>query len=300
MVMKIRTFGYMIKGGFKNLWRNRMMSIASISSVAATLIILGIIFILIFNINSLAEGAQEQFDSIQVYLKKDINSDRIEEIGNAIGKIEGIKEIKFKSKNDALENMKELFGEHGYLLEGLESNPLPNSYVVFLKDIEDSEAVVSQIGLINDIDDVKFHKDIIDKIIGITDFVKIVGMVIIVILIAISIFIIGNTIKLTVAARRREINIMKYVGATNWFIRWPFFIEGTFLGLLGSGIALLIIYFSYRYLYNLATTSLYVMLTAYLVPITKIIDNLLLMFIVLGSGIGALGSITSMKKYLKV
>lgn len=299
--MKIRTLGYMIKEGFKNLWRNRMMSLASISSVAATLIILGIIFILIFNINSLAEGAQEQVDSIQVYLNKDIASDRIEEIGNEIKSIEGIKEIKFESKNDALENMKDLWGDKGYLLEGVESdNPLPNSYIVYLENIEDSEEIVAKIKLINNIDLVQFHKDIIDKIIWITDFVKIVGLVIIVILIAISIFIIGNTIKLTVAARRREINIMKYVGATNWFIRWPFFIEGTFLGLLGSGIALLIIYFSYRYVYNIASSNLYVMLTAYLVPIPKIIDNLLLMFIVLGSGIGALGSITSMRKYLRV
>jgi cell division transport system permease protein len=300
MAMKIRSLGYMLKEGFKNLWRNRMMSLASIGSVSATLIILGIIFILIFNINSLAEGAQDQFDSIQVYIDKDTENDRIEQIGKEIAQIEGIKEIKFKSRAEALGYMKELFGEQGYLLEGLEGNPLPNSYVVYLNDIEDSEAVVSQIGLIENIENVKFHKDIVDKIIKITDFVRIIGMIIIVILIAISVFIIGNTIKLTVAARRREINIMKYVGATNWFIRWPFFIEGTFLGLLGSVIALLIIYLSYRYLYNLAATSLYVMLTAYLVPIAKVVDNLFIMFIVLGSGIGALGSITSMKKYLRV
>ncbi|WP_073146831.1 permease-like cell division protein FtsX [Paramaledivibacter caminithermalis] len=299
--MKIRSLGYMIREGFKNLWRNRMMSLASIGSVAATLIILGMIFILIFNINSLAEGAQQQFNSIQVYLKKDIDNARIEEIGDEIRKIEGIKEIKFQSKKDALETMKELWGEHGYLLQGLENdNPLPNSYIVFLNNIEDSSRVVEEIKLISGTDLVQFRKDIIDKLIWITDFVKIVGMVIIVILIAISVFIIGNTIKLTVAARRKEINIMKYVGATNWFIRWPFFIEGTFLGLFGSSIAFLIIYFSYKYLYNFAASNLYIMLTAYLVPMPKIVDSLLLMFIVIGSGIGALGSINSMKKYLKV
>lgn len=298
--MKIRTWGYMIKEGFKNLWRNRMMSLASIGSVTATLIILGMIFILIFNINSMAKGAQEQVNSIQVYLDKDIGNERIEGIGNEIRELAGIKSVEFNSKQKALEKMKKLFGENGNLLEGLESNPLPNSYVVYVKNIEESERVVEEIKAINDVELVKFHKDIVEKLINVTNFIKIIGLAIIVILIAISIFIIGNTIKLTVAARRREISIMKYVGATNWFIRWPFFIEGTFLGLIGGGIALLIVYFTYKYLHGLAVTNFFIILTAYLVPAQNILDNLLLIFIVLGAGIGALGSITSMKKYLKV
>jgi len=298
--MKIRTLGYMINEGLKNLWRNRMMSLASIGSVTATLIILGMIFILIFNINSLAEGAKGQFDSIQVFLKDGIGEERIGEIGNEIEKIKGVKNIVFESRKDALEKMKELWGEHAYLLENLESNPLPNSYIVYLDNIENSNYVVQQIEAVQDIDVVRFHKDIIDKLIGMTRFIRIVGLVIIIILISISVFIIGNTIKLTVAARRREITIMKYVGATNWFVRWPFFVEGTLLGLLGAGCALLIIFFSYRYIYNMATANLYVMLTTYLVPVKQILDNLILIFAVLGSGIGALGSITSMRKYLKV
>lgn len=298
--MKIRTWGYMIKEGFKNLWRNRMMSLASIGSVTATLIILGMIFILIFNINSMAKGAQEQVNSIQVYLVKNIGNERLEGIGNEIRKIEGLKSVEFKSKEEALEKMKNVFGESRGLLEGLEENPLPNSYIVYVNNIEESERVVEEIKAINDVELVKFHKDIVEKLINVTNFIKIIGLAIIVILIAISIFIIGNTIKLTVAARRREISIMKYVGATNWFIRWPFFIEGTFLGLIGGGIALLIVYFTYRYLHGLAVTNFFIILTAYLVPAQNILDNLLLIFIVLGAGIGALGSITSMKKYLKV
>lgn len=300
MDMKIRTWGYMIKEGFKNLWRNRMMSLASIGSVTATLIILGMIFILIFNINSMAKGAQEQVNSIQVYLVKGIGSERIEGIGNEIRKIEGLKSVEFNSKEKALEKMKNIFGENRGLLEGLEDNPLPNSYVVYVNNIEESERVVGEIEGIRDVELVKFHKDIVTNLINITNFIKIVGLAVIVILIAISIFIIGNTIKLTVSARRREINIMKYVGATNWFIRWPFFIEGTFLGLIGGVVALLIVFFTYKYLYGLAITNFFIIITAYLVPAQNILDNLLLIFIVLGAGIGALGSITSMKKYLKV
>lgn len=300
MVMKVRTLGYMVNEGLKNLWRNRMMSLASVSSVTATLIILGMILILIFNINSLAEGAKGQFDSIQVFLSDNISEERMGTIGSEIEEIKGVKNTVFESKNDALEKMKERWGEHGYLLDDLEQNPLPNSYIVYLDKIEDSSYVVQQIKTIKGIDEVKFHKEIIDKLLGMTKFIRLIGIVIIIILISISVFIIGNTIKLTVAARRREINIMKYVGATNWFIRWPFFVEGTLLGLLGSGCALLIIFFSYRYLYSIATANLYVILTAYLIPVRQILDNLMLIFIVLGSGIGALGSVTSMRKYLKV
>ncbi len=298
--MKIRSAGYMFKEGLKNLWRNRMMSLASISSVTATIIILGLIFILILNINSLAEGAKDQFDTIQAYVKDDVSLDDIEEIGNQLSNINGIESVSFESKEQALEKMKERWGEHGYLLEGLESNPLPNSYLIFLEDIAMSDNVVSQIESINGIDEVKFYKDIIEKMINITNIIRLVGFILILILTSISIFIIGNTIKLTVYARKTEINIMKYVGATNWFIRWPFLIEGTILGMIGSGIAVLIINFGYDYLYEIVTTNLYVMFTAYMLPTGMLMDNLTLVFVILGSGIGALGSIMSMRKYLRV
>lgn len=298
--MKIRSFGYLMKEGFKNLWRNRMMSLASIGSVTATLIILGMIFILMININSLAQGAKDQFDTIQVYLEEGITGEEIGQAGEKISAINGIKEVKFESKEEALKNMKEQWGEHGYLLEGLEKNPLPDSYIVYLEDIEYSTAVVNEIQALENIEEVKFYKDIIDKMIGITNFIKIVGLVIIVILIAISTFIIGNTIKLTVAARRKEITIMKYVGATNWFIRWPFFFEGTLLGLMGATIATTIIYFTYDYLYGIISNQLYVVVTAYILPASYILSSLVYIFVVLGAGIGALGSIMSMRKHLRV
>ncbi len=298
--MKIKSMLYLIKEGFKNLWRNRVMSLASIGSVTATLIILGLIFLLILNIDSLGQGAKEQFDTVQVYLEDDLSIDKIEKIGDIIDDLEGIKDIRYESKKEALENMKEKWGEHGYLLEGLETNPLPNSYIISLNNIEDSDTIVSKLEAINGIEEVKFYKDIVDKLIGITNFIRLVGLIIMIILITISIFIIGNTIKLTVFARKREINIMKYIGATNWFIRWPFLIEGTILGLLGSGISLGIIYMAYKYVYEIVTTNLYVMFTAYMLPLEVVMDNLLLVFLILGSGIGALGSIMSMRKYLRV
>ncbi|WIF95297.1 permease-like cell division protein FtsX [Caminicella sporogenes] len=299
--MKIKTFGYMFKEGFKNIWRNRMMSLVSIGSVSATLIILGIIFVLVLNINNFTEWAKDQFDAIKIYLSDDISEDRIVKIGKEIKQISGIKSVEFESREDALKKMKESWGEHGYLLEGFENrNPLPNSYTVYLENIEDSEKIVNQLKSISGVEKVNFYKDIIDKLIGVTSLIKLIGLAVIAVLIIISVFIIGNTIKLAVAARKREINIMKYVGATNWFIRWPFFIEGTLVGLIGAFLSVLIIYGTYKYIYNLVINNLYDIFTAYILPIDVILNDIIVLFIVLGAGIGALGSLMSMRKYLRV
>lgn len=290
----------MIRQGFKGLWRNRVMTFASIGSVASALIILGIVFMIILNINSLAETAKGQFDSIQLYLKDDLDQKKIDEIGKILNKIDGIESVYYISKAEALQNLKKQWGEHGYLLEGLEVNPLPNSYVLKLKDIQYSEQIVGQVKNINGLEEVKYYKDIVDKLLRITHFIRMTGMIVIGILIGISMFIISNTIKITVAARYREINIMKYVGATNWFVRWPFLIEGMILGFAGSVIALAVIGYSYKNIFDLITEKMYVMVSAYMIPTPLLVNNLAVIFLVLGTGIGALGSIFSMRKFLKV
>ena len=298
--MKVRTAVYLLKQGLRGLWRNRIMGIVSIFSIACVLIILGIVFILILNINNLAESTKSQFDSVQVYLKDDLKPDRIEEIGEQIEKIEGIQDVYFISKEEALERMKKDWGENGYLLEELESNPLPNSYVVKLQNIEYTEQVIRQIKNIQGLEEVKYYKDVMDKLLKITKFIRLTGTIIIAILIIISMVVVINTIKLTVIARRREINIMKYVGATNWFIRWPFVVEGVFLGLFGAAIALGVLGLGYQKVFDLITQKIYILLTPYMMPATLLMDDLLVIFVVLGAGIGALGSIFSMKKFLNV
>ena len=300
MVMKIRTVSYMIRQGIKGLWRNRMMTFASIGSVASALIILGIVFMIILNINNLAETAKGQFDSIQMYLKDDLDQKQIDEIGKVAHKIEGIESVYYISKAEALQDLKKQWGEHGYLLEGLEVNPLPNSYVLKLKDISYSDQVVGQVKKISGLEEVKYYKDVVDKLLRITHFIRMTGMIVIAILIGISMFIISNTIKITVAARYREINIMKYVGATNWFVRWPFLIEGMILGFTGSMIALVVIGYSYKSVLDLITEKMYIMVSSYMIPTPLLVNNLGVIFLVLGTGIGALGSIFSMRKFLKV
>jgi cell division transport system permease protein len=298
--MKIRTGTYLIKEGFVNIRRNRMMSIASVGSVAAALIILGMVFLLIINMNHMVEDVKQQFDSIQLYLNDDVENSQILAIKSRLEGIEGIRGLEFESKEVALSNIQEKWGDQAYLLEGLESNPLPNSIIIYVKDIAYSDSIVAEASGISGIEEVKYYNDIVQKLISIANFIRLLGLGIIAILVFLSIFIIGNTIKLTVAARKREINIMKYVGATNWFIRWPFFIEGMMLGLLGAIISLGLIYFGYSYIYNAISQQMYMLFTTYIVPVDEIIKDMMVIFAVLGMGIGALGSILSMRKYLKV
>ncbi|MCT4632555.1 MAG: permease-like cell division protein FtsX [Firmicutes bacterium] len=298
--MKIKTTWYMLKESFKNLWRNRLMSLASMSSVAATLLILGLVFILIVNISSLSEGMEDQFESIQIYLEDGLTKAEVESIGNDMYTIDGVDQIVFESKTEAMENMKTQLGDYGYLLDGLESNPLPMSFVVYLKDISKSEEVYEKLKEYEGVEDIKYYKDTIDKIIKISNYVKNTGFGVILVLIFISVFIIGNTIKIAIASRKREIGIMKYVGATNWFIRWPFLIEGTLLGFLGAAISIVIVYFTYKYTYDIVTRDFYAIVAVYVKPLDVIMDDIVYLFLVLGSGIGAFGSIISLRKYLRV
>lgn len=300
ITMKIRTFTNIIKQGFVGMWRNRTMSIASIGSVGATLTILGMILILILNINTAANTTQKQFDEIQVYLKDELTDEEIEKIGQAINDCEGVNSVIFQSKEQALEIMKEQWGDQGYLLEGLEENPLPNSYIIQLQDIEYADLVVNQIKGLESIEEIKYYKDIVEKLMSVANFVRIGGLVLIGILVFISVFIISNTVKITVAARRREIGIMKYVGATNGYIRGPFMVEGVLLGLVGTSISILITFYGYKYLVNALNEKLYVLFTVYMIPPQVMVNDIAIIFIAIGVGIGLLGSIISLKKFLNV
>lgn len=298
--MKFRLFKNIIKQGFVGMWRNRMMSLASIGSVMSVLIILGIVLVIVLNINNLTSMTKEQFDEIQVYLEDDINEEQIEKIGEKLRELDGVLAVIYQSKEQALEVLKKEWGSEAYLLEGLEKNPLPNSYIIQLKDIKYTDDVVNHINGLTGIEDIKYYKDIVEKMMTISNFIRIGGLVVISTLIFVSIFIISNTIKLTVAARRREINIMKYIGATNGYIRGPFILEGIFLGAIGSLLAILVVYYSYKYLSLVINEKLYVLFTVYIIPYYEILDDIMIMFTAIGVGIGILGSIVSLRKFLNV
>ncbi len=300
MAMKIRTVKYILKQGVLGLWRNRGMSVASISSVSASLIVLGLIITLVLNINNVATLTQTHFDTIQVYVQDNLSEKETVNIGKAIEGIDGVQLVEYESKEQALLNMRERWGEQGYLLESLEENPLPNSYIIHLENIELADDVVLSIKSVEGIDEVKYYKEIIQNMLRIAGFIRTVGLILIFILTLVAMFIISNTVKLALNARRQEINIMKYVGATNWFIRWPFIMEGIVLGLIGAITALLIVHFGYQYTFDIITARFTAIFSAYLIPIEEMMKKTILMFTVLGTGVGALGSIISLRKHLNV
>lgn len=300
MKMRFRIFKNILKQGFVNLWRNRGMGIASVSSITAVLLILGVVLISILSINNIANETQNQFDEIKVYLDKGLSDSDIERIGEVISDFDGVISVIFESKEYALEVMKKQFGDEAYLLDGLEENPFPDSYVVQLKSIEEADIVVERIKGIKGIEDVKYYKDIIEKLISLANSVRIGGLIVISILMMISIFIISNTIKLTVAARKREINIMKYVGATNGYIRGPFVIEGIFLGIIGAALSIVIVKYGYQYVFSSMSQKMYLLLTVYMIPPYALLKDVVIMFMTIGIGIGALGSIVSMRRFLNV
>ena len=273
------------------------MSVASICTVTATLIILGIFILFNVNVNYIGEQIQS-YQEIQVFIDEEKDDNEVKQIGRKIQEIEYVKDIRFITKEQALRDYREQLGDKGSLLDGLErDNPLRDSYMVSLVDIRFYESVIRDLQKIEGIANIKGDREAVDKLVMITGAFKVIMFWIMLLLSFIAIFIISNTIKLTVFARRKEISIMKSVGATNWFIRWPFIIEGILVGLMGCALALLLVGSSYNYIYNaISQTTFIFKLKNY----SEIMEIVFPIFIFIGIGIGALGSIFSIRKYLEV
>lgn len=273
------------------------MTVASITSVMAAMLILGLFLILVLNVNTMANQVESQLE-LKAFLNDNLTKEQIDRIGSNIKSLEGVASVTFESKEQALENFKKQLGDKSYLLEGLEKdNPLPQSYIVKVKNANMMKDISHKIKQINGVDKVSYGQDVVEKLLGIIKIIRVVGLSIILILFVISIVIISNTIKLGVYARRKEISIMKYIGATDWFIRWPFLIEGIILGLLGALISVTILALIYDYAANLINSRLIVF---ELLPVDKIVGDITLYFSVIGAIIGALGSGISIKRFLNV
>lgn len=299
--MKVsRVFKHTFKQGFQGIYRNRTMSLASVGSVTAVLVILGLILMIILNVSVISVSTKEKFDEIYVYLDDNITNQRIREIGNEISSLDGTLAVVFQSKEYALEKMKEEWGEDGRLLDGLVNNPLPNTYVVQLKDVSYASSIIRQIEQKDGIEEVKYYKDIVEKLISTAEFIQLFGVIVIIILLLVSIFIIQNTIKITVASRKVEIELMQYIGASNGFVRGPFIFEGVILGCMGAFLAIIVVLNGYDYLVSYSNEKLFSMLSVYLIPANMISLDILIIFVTIGVGIGILGSIVSLKKFLSV
>ncbi len=293
------SFLYSVKQAAVQLVRNRAMSIASLFSITAMMLILGLFFVLIVNIGVAMETAKMEYDTVSVYLNDDVTYDSALKMVDQLKTMPEIAEVSYLDKDTALSQWKaQYWGENAYLLDTLPENPLPNSIEVTVKELSGADAVVEKVKSFQGIEDIKYYKDTVEKLVKITDSLKIAMLIIMAFLVLVSIVVVSNTIKLTVFARQREIEIMKYVGATNWFIRGPFLVEGILIGILASGISVGVVALVYSKIVDLMGTDMSLMIGTPFVSVGFLVKNLIWVFLALGISIGACGSIISMRKFL--
>ena len=299
--MKHSIFGYLLGEGFRNVFHNKKSSGASLAIMCATMLIFGLFFMIIENLNNAVETIESQ-QGMQVFIKDDATEAQMTGLGEQIKQIDGVNTVKFVSKTEALNEWKEkLKSQQALFATYDEDNPLPNSYIVTLTDLKLNRQVQEEIQKLDNVDDITNSNDTIDGLVTIANGVKIVSTVVLTLLVLISIFIISNTIKLTVHARRKEISIMKYVGATDSFIRWPFVIEGILIGVVAAVISIVILGLAYNVIVNmLSGNTVLNRMGMSLLSFADMTSLLIIVYLGIGIGIGALGSAISMRKYLQV
>jgi cell division transport system permease protein len=300
ITVKLRTGKFFIREGFKSLKRNSTMSAAAITSVIAALLVIGIFFIIVLNIDFAATKLESQIE-MMVYLNDGLSQNIIGTMKTEIKSINGVKSVDFISKDIALKNLEKNWGENSYLLEGLEGdNPLPDAFLITLADPSQASGVAMSVSSISNIEKVVYGKEELAKLLNTTYVMRMSSVVIIFILLFISVFIIANTIKLTLYARRREIGIMKFVGATDWFVRMPFVIEGIVVGVIGAVVSTAVLGVVYYYCSGLVKNQMIGFMSISLMPFDQIITSMVILLITVGIIIGAAGSLISVRKFIKV
>ncbi|KEH98900.1 permease-like cell division protein FtsX [Clostridium botulinum] len=296
--MKISTIKYFSMDSLISLRRNKTLSIASIITVSLTLFMFGIFLLTMLNANQLLKNLESKLE-VSVFLKENVAAAEKQKVASSIKNIQGVAGIKYITKTEALQKLNNQLGEENKdLMKGLDKqNPLPESFIIRVDDSSIIKSVVEKTKGIKSVEKVVANEDLVNQISKITKGVKWVGGVALLIMIPICLFLIGNTIKLAVYARRREVNIMKFVGATDWFIRWPFIIEGVIIGVIGALISSGLLYYVYKAVY-LKLTGI-IMLLNILTP-RYFAMNVVWIFIISGIVIGGIGSILSIRKFLEV
>ena len=296
--MKYNILGYLIGEGFRNVFKNKKSTFACLAIMCATMLIFGIFFVIGKNISN-AINQIESSQAIEVFIDNDATDEEIEKLGQEILEINGVNTIQFKTKEQALNQMKEILKSDQDILNGMDI--FPASYIVKLTDLTLSSQVQEEINKLDNVKNINSSDATSAKLVSIGNTINIITAIILVLLILISIFIIGNTIKLTVHARRKEISIMKYIGATNSFIRAPFVVEGIIIGTVASLISVLLIGLAYNMVSNrIIGSSLNNIIGFNLLSFNELFNLIIIVYISLGIGIGILGSAMSMRRYLKV
>ena len=282
---------------FRSLFRNRFMAIASVLTVTLSMFILGVFLSAVLNINHMASYLENQVE-MTVYLKDGLTTDQVMGIGKYLKAQPGMKEIKFTNKDQAMKDFRERMGDQQGLLDAINGNPLPASYQMSFQTPEQLKTAAEVVAKYQGVETVQYGKDIIEQLYKVAQVIRLSGIVLIIFLAGAELFIISNTIRLTVFARRREIQIMKYVGASNGFIRWPFLFEGMVIGFLGSGFASLILWEGYKTVVSEMAAAGLVFIP--MIPLWPFMGYTPLIILAAGIVIGVMGSAISLRKYMKV
>lgn len=291
------SFAYLTKEGFRSLWSNRLMSIASIAVLMSCMIIIGCASMLFININGILGHIEDQ-NVVMVYLEDTTSDERAEQIGGEIRALSNIKDCVFISKESAWDKQMESLGDDAALLEGLGENPLPDAYKVTVDDLSRFEETVESLKKLPGVISLQENSELAGKVMEMRQSVTAIAGIIIGMLLLVSLFIVSNTVRLTIFSRRLEISIMKDVGATDSFIRWPFMVEGMAIGVLSGLLSLGAVWG----LYALAIKAFGSFLASFSMsaaPFAAYAGWILLGFIVLGLLTGVVGCAISMKRYLK-
>lgn len=295
--MKIRTMRYFISESLQSFWRNSFMSIASIATVALSLFILGIFMTMVANLDYFVDNLESQVQ-ISVYLKDDLTTDQVMSVGKRLKELPDVKEIQFTNKDQAMDALKERMKDQPGILAALDGkNPLPSSYEITFTNPEAVKKTAAIVATYPEVESSHYGQAIVEQLFKITTIIRWGGIALIIFLTLATLFIISNTIRLTVFARRKEIGIMKYVGATNWFIRWPFLLEGLLLGFIGGLIADFALFQFYEFVTVAIHESLAFLPLVSIYPFMYQTGGILL---VISMIIGAIGSTISLKRYMKV
>lgn len=295
--MKGSSLKYLTREGFRNIWVNRLMTLASVTVLLACLVIIGVGAMAFFNIDALLDKVEAQ-NVVMVYVEMDSDDLTTSGVGVELQKMENIESCEFIPKEDAFRSQIESMGGDSAVFEGFTECPLPDAYKVTLKDLTQFSATVAQIKTLTGVSSVRENSDLASKLLSIRRAVTVVSIGLVAMLFLVALFIIANTIRITMFSRKLEINIMKAVGATNWFIRWPFLVEGVLIGIIASVLSLGVLWG----LYELAAVSfsdLLLSLGFSFVPFTRYALQILGVFLGIGIFTGGFGSMISMNKYLK-
>lgn len=291
-------FGYNLKQAFVQMGRNKGMYFTTILAITAMMLILGLFFVSFVNLNMFTRSIEKDYNVVQVYVKDGAKADEVQTLTKTLEEMDGVEKVEFVSKNDALGTLKDSWGDNAYLLDNLPQNPLPDSFNVYVSNKDAANKLAEEAPKLAGVEDIVYYRDTIEKLAELSKFIELGSIVAMVFLIVVSIIIVANTIKLTVFNREKEIGIMKYLGATNSFVRAPFILGGIIVGIVSALAATGLTHVIYSRIAGIIGEDVNRILSIKIVPAEQLSMVLLVLFLVLGVLIGSIGSGISIRRFL--